>query len=288
MRPAVVGFLPGDVKLIDDEVARKVKNEGFSGVSLFLQDPYSVSEEELVRIRTLLADHGLSVAQCNARYECLINPNEELRKQGVRTLGRACWAAKTLSAGTMYVRPGSISSAGHWMPHPENHHPRTVERLILSLREVAKIAEGEGVTLALEGHITSTLDTPEMVRGVIEAVGSPALRFNIDPVNFVGCLRDAYDTTSLINRLFDLLGRYTVAAHAKDVYVEDRHVLHLGETVIGDGLLDQETFLRRFEEVCPEGYVIIEHLPDELIPKAKRALDEAAKRAGLRWRISLL
>jgi sugar phosphate isomerase/epimerase len=140
------------------------------------------------------------------------------------------------------------------------------------------------VPLGIEGHVVSPLDTPERVREAIERVGSPAMRFNADPVNFVGTLADVYDSAPLLNRLFDLLGPFTVAAHAKDVDVEDRHVLHIREVVIGEGRLDQETFLRRFEAACPDGFVLIEHLPDDRVPKAKAALDAAARRAGLRWK----
>jgi sugar phosphate isomerase/epimerase len=74
-----------------------------------------------------------------------------------------------------------------------------------------------------------------------------------------------------------------VAAHAKDVTVADRLVLHIDETVPGRGLLDLEHFLRRFEQSCPEGYVLIEHLRAEDVPEARDALLRAAERAGLRW-----
>ena len=140
------------------------------------------------------------------------------------------------------------------------------------------------MTLALEGHVVSSLDTPERLREVFEAVGSPALRHNVDPVNLIGGLPDAYDTTAFLGRLFAVLGPYIVAAHAKDLRVENRLVLHLEECVIGEGLLDQATFLDLFEATCPNGYVMIEHLPDGKVPAAKRALDAAAERAGLIWR----
>ena len=119
---------------------------------------------------------------------------------------------------------------------------------------------------------------------IFEAVGSPALRHNVDPVNMVGSLRDVYDSTAFLGHLFAVLGPYIVAAHAKDLRVEDRLVLHIQECPIGEGLLDQATFLQLFEAACPDGYVLIEHLKDEQVPAAKRALDAAAERAGLAWR----
>jgi hypothetical protein len=54
--------------------------------------------------------------------------------------------------------------------------------------------------------------------------------------------------------------------------------------VPGEGLLDLAAFCRRFEECCPDGFALIEHLPDSLVPAAKRGLDAALARAGIDWR----
>ena len=277
-------MMPADVRTVDEATARRIRSAGFTGVSVVLPDPLAPTREELIRVREVLAGAGVRVAQANPRYEALVNPDEARRKEGVRVLRQACLCARWLEAGNVYVRPGSLNPRGHWLPYPGNTSPETIDRLIRSLREVVPAAEDEGVILAVEGHVTSPLETPERVRAVIEAVGSPALRFNVDPVNFVGTLADAYSSTDFLNRMFDTLGEYTVCAHVKDLAVEERLVLHIAECVPGDGLLDMETFLRRFDAACPDGYALIEHLPDDKIPRAKQAVDAAAARAGLTWR----
>ena len=103
-------------------------------------------------------------------------------------------------------------------------------------------------------------------------------------VRQVGTLEQGYNTTTLVNELFDLLGDYTVCAHAKDIQWLSTLTVRFDEVPIGEGVMDQVTFLRRFEGCRPDGWVLIEHLPDELIPAAKIALDQAAVQAGLRWR----
>jgi hypothetical protein len=65
--------------------------------------------------------------------------------------------------------------------------------------------------------------------------------------------------------------------------VEDRHVVHISEVVMGRGHMDLGYMLQRFEKARPEGYVIVEHLPDELIPEARDALLAAAEKAGIVW-----
>ena len=40
----------------------------------------------------------------------------------------------------------------------------------------------------LEPHVATALDTPEGIRAIVDEVGSPFVRVNIDPVNLVGDL----------------------------------------------------------------------------------------------------
>lgn len=279
----VMGMMPQDLRQVDADVVRRIRQAGFTGVSCRFYDPLDFPMPEVERLRTVLEKSGVRPAQANAQYPDLVHPDERQRIEGIRAMQRMCNIARALKAHTLYIRPGSLNPHGSWYPHPQNRSAETLERLITSLREVSKPAEDEGVTLAIEGHVLSPLYSAETVRWVIDAVGSPALRFNMDPVNFVGTLPETYDTTSLVNHLFDVLGSYTAAAHAKDFYLEERLVLHIEETVIGDGLLDQGAFLKGMAKGCPNGYVIIEHLPDEKIPQAKAALDRVAERLGIRW-----
>ncbi len=284
MRPGVVGMMPADPRELNSGIARKVRAAGFTGVTWMITDPLDATEPEMRRVREILEAEGVRVAQANARYERLIHPERNRRRAGIRALRQACTCARWLNAGTVYVRPGSLNPRGHWWPHPLNTHPETFDRLVSSLREVVPAAEEEGVLLALEGHVLSPLDTPERILEAIQAVESPALRFNADPTNMIGTLPHLFHSGKFIDSLFDLLGDLTVCAHVKDVTVEDRFVLHISECIPGEGMLDLERLLRRFEAACPDGYAMIEHLTLPNIPKAKKGLDVAMERAGLTWR----
>jgi sugar phosphate isomerase/epimerase len=284
VRSGVVGLMPPAVGAITAATADRLRALGFSGVTVQVPDPLEARRDEYERAGAILRDGGITVAQANPRYEMLVQADDERRALGIRELQAACRCAAWLRAGTVYVRPGSLNPAGPWTPYPGNTSLRTLLRLVDALRQVVPVAEEVGVPLALEGGSTSPLDTPERVRDVIEAVDSPALRFNADPVNFVRSLDELYDTTSLIDRLFDCCGRYTVCGHAKDITFDNALPVRLRECPLGTGLLDHAAYLRRFEQSCPDGFLLIEHLPDEQIPAAKRALDRVVEQVGLAWR----
>jgi sugar phosphate isomerase/epimerase len=192
-----------------------------------------------------------------------------------------CRAGRSLDAETVYVRPGGLNPRGHWYAHPDNHTPQTFDHLVDSLRKVSATAAAEGMRLAIEGHVLSVLDTPRSVRNLLDAVGSPALKFNVDAVNFVGTVRDVHNTRPVIKELFDLLGKDTIAAHMKDLALQDDLVVHIQEVVIGTGRLDQEYYLQLLQQNCPDIYCLIEHLPEEKIPAARTGLLNAAAKAGI-------
>ncbi|MBI3972269.1 MAG: sugar phosphate isomerase/epimerase [Chloroflexi bacterium] len=277
-------MLPGDPGAITGDDAARLRALGFAGASITVRDPDSFDDAALVRARTVLADHGIRVAQANASYPALVHPDEAQRAEGIRLVQRACRAARVLDAVFLLVRSGSVNPGGNYWPHRENHTPETRDRLIDSLRQVCAAAETEGVTLGLECHVITTLESPAVVREIIEAAGSPALRYNADPVNFVGSFREAYNTSALLHHVFGELGRYIVGAHVKDVCLGNRLIVHLDECAPGEGIFDIAAFMQLYERCLPDGYVLIEHLPNAKIPEAKRSLDRIVAQAGIVWR----
>lgn len=281
MRLGVAGLLADG----STEAVRRVRALGFRAASWHLPDLNRAADRRaLRRTREVLEGEGLILAQLlPPDYPSLVHPDPLQRAAGIAALAPVLDAAVELGAGSVYVRPGSLNPNGPWTPHPLNRAPETRERLIESLRALAPLAAAARMPLALEAHVLSPLPSVEAVAEVFRQVDSPWLRFNADPVNLIGSLEEAYDTASVIHRLFDRLGDVVIAAHAKDVTVGERLVLQIEECVPGEGLLDQDIFLRRFHACCPDGTVLIEHLPAEQVPAARRALQKAAERAGLRF-----
>lgn len=280
MKLGVAGLLP-HWRQIDRAAAERVRAAGFRGASVVIDRPLEAERDDVLRVRRAFAEAGLDAAQANGWYECLVNPDAARRAAGVAGLQALCRWGRLLDAATVYVRPGGLNPRGHWLGHPDNHAPATFDRLIASLRQVCAVAEAEGVTLAIEGHVLSPLDAAARVADLLAAVASPSLKFNVDPVNFIGAVRDVHDTRRVIHELFDILGPHTVAGHVKDCRLEDALVVHIAEATPGEGTLDIGLFLRRFAACCPDGYLLIEHLPDAKVPAARAAVCQAAAQVGL-------
>jgi sugar phosphate isomerase/epimerase len=265
------------------EAARRARELGFTAVSWHVPDPEVAADRgALLRVREALEAEDLELVQVlPPQYPSLVHPDAATRARGVELVADVLRAAVVLGAGNVYVRPGSLNPAGPWTPHPENRLAQTRERLVESLRALIPHAEAAGIPLAVEAHVVSPLYSVQVVREVLDRVGSPLLGFNADPVNLIGGLEQAFNPAPLVHELFGALGDRVLCAHVKDVRVGDELVLHIEECVPGQGHMDHETFLRRFEACCPRGALLIEHLPLDRLPEARRAMLYFAHRAGL-------
>ena len=95
-----------------------------------------------------------------------------------------------------------------------------------------------------------------------DEVGSPRCKVMLDPVNMMTA-RTSQTTTDFLNHTFDLIGDIIVAAHAKDVLLDEKHwVVKVDEVPPGMGTMDYETFLRRLSELDKDLVLTIEHLRD--------------------------
>ena len=283
MRSAVVGLLPSDLHKIDGGAVERVASLGFSGTSVLLDEPGTYAEADLRRVRDTLRAGGVAATQANGKYASLVATEPEVRTDGIAGLAAHIRAGVTLGADTVYVRPGGRNPGKPWWPHPDHHTDAARDLLVTSLREVARIAEAEGVQLALEGHVLSVIDTPEHFGEIVRAVDSPALWVNLDPVNFIGSVWDAWRPQAVYDRLLQQIGDRIVCAHWKDYTIEDRLVLHITEVPPGEGVIDHARWLGQLDAIQPDAWVMIEHLSPDKIPAAKRELDTAMRRAGLAW-----
>jgi sugar phosphate isomerase/epimerase len=282
----VAGLVPGDWKSIDSAVLDNVAEHGFKTVQIRIDDPQSLKDRDVKRLKSMFEARDFEMPQTVGNYGGnLIAEDDNVRKNEIKFVKRMVNVSARLGSPNTYLRPGSLNPKGGWTPHPKNHSNEVWDRLVDSTKQICQVAENEGIMIAVEGGTVCPVDTPQRVKDLIDAVGSKSLGLNMDPVNFIGSLDIAYDTTSLINEFYRLLPDRIVGAHAKDFTVVSTLLPHFEESIIGqpESLLDNEAFLTGLQKVNPKAHVLVEHLPDDKIPVAAAGIRKAAERAGIEW-----
>ena len=270
MRLGVVGMC-SDFRTLNQDEIEAIQKLQFTGVSYhFASSNISlVSPEECTRCRFLLEKAQLDLVQFGITYgECLFDPRSSVREAAVEAVNCGMSVARELGAFHYLFRPGSLNPDGAWTSHRDNHLPESMERLIETLKPIAENAEREALTLVMETHAISIMDSPETCREIVERVGSDRLRIVMDFVNHFQSLRQVYESEARLNHIFDVMGPIAPMAHIKDIRVQNGLVLHLNEEVPGEGELEIGVALKRFDTLHPNGYGLIEHLPLEKIPLA--------------------
>ncbi|MXY97341.1 MAG: sugar phosphate isomerase/epimerase [Gemmatimonadetes bacterium] len=284
MRLGVVGFAPGDPRAVTEAVLKKGLDLGvtsvcYHGPGEILND---LTPADFNRVNALYDELGLELAQFGIGYrECLFDPDGSVRDRVVKTIGRGIEAGRALRAHNVLIRTGSLNPAESYDPAPENYEPGRLDVLMDTLSRVADKADEEGMTVVIETHVLTIMGSPEINRQVIEAVGSERLRVVMDFVNHFQSLDQAYRSTERLNHIFDVMGPISTVAHIKDISVEPGFVVHMNEEVPGAGVLDLVTAVRRWEEIQPQGYMLVEHLPEDKISTAVANVRRIAAEAGV-------
>ena len=284
MRLGVVGYAPGDPRSVTEEVLRKALD--LEVTSVCYHGPGDMLDEltssDCSRVNGLYDDLGLELAQFGIGYrECLFDPDGAVRDRVVRTIHRGLEVGCSLRAHNVLIRTGSLNPSGSYEPAPENHEAGRLEVLIDTLSRVADKAEEEGMTVVIETHALTIMGSPEINRHVVDTVGSERLRVVMDFVNHFQSMAQVYNSTERLNHIFEVMGPISTVAHIKDIGLGPGLVLHINEEVPGAGEIDLVTAVRRWEALYPNGYMLVEHLPEDKIPTAVANVRRIAAEAGV-------
>ena len=283
MRLGVCGMLP-DFRSINHHHLEAIQALGMTGAAFhgvgdqLFDHPTSESD----KVRTVFAEAGVDLPQFGIGFgECLFDPDEEVLERVLNKIRCGLEVGRDLGAHVVLIRTGSLNPAGSYSPCRDNHTPESRQRLIQSLREVADKAESVDTTVVVETHLLTIMDSPETNEQVLGAVGSKRMKVVMDYVNHFQTLHQVYDSSPRLHHIFDCMGPISTVGHCKDLMPSDGLVLHLDEAIPGDGELDIAVALKRWEEFYPDGYMLLEHLPNEMYPRASANTHDIAAAAGI-------
>jgi sugar phosphate isomerase/epimerase len=284
-------YIPGTV----DETAKRIRAYGFDAVQLNLEFKDWRFDDDSSRaacqaVRETFRGHGLAIAAI-AGYLNPIARDPARRRANLDRMKAMLERAADLGSPYVATETGSLHPHDDWAPHPDNATPAALEQACAAVDELARHAAGCGAVLLVEPAIGNVVDTPAKAQALMQQVGSPALGLVADPANYMD--EDNLARADEVQRdMFARTAPYLRLAHAKDVRRIDgapreRHH-HMGDPTlyggieypsVGLGDLNYELYLSLLQRHCPDVPLIVEHLEEADVVRAKAFVD--SRRAAL-------
>ena len=262
-----------------DAIVRHLSGLGFDGVELTVLSHHTTALEKLEnderrRIAKLLKDHNLRLPAI-AGHVSLMDEDSDSHAANLERLQRTMDLALDWASSD---GPPVIDTTAGGVPEDwESKLGLLVERI----QEAAAYGEKKGVTLAIEPHVGSIIDTPDRMLEVINRVDSAAVGVNFDISHFNVMGIGIEESVS------------AMAPHARHTHVKDeRGTAPDFEFLIpGEGEFDYVTYLKAMQRHGYTGFITAEisnmvqrrtpYYPLEVATQTYRVLSKAFTDAGI-------
>ena len=296
-----VGIFNGYYPYSLEEAIEKIRAHGFSTVQLDLAfkdmdlGPGQLTRKKCNRIRDAFRDANLPICAVSG-YTNIVHPDSGERKRRVGYLKEIIRHTRDLGSGYVISETGTFNPESDWVHHPKNKTEKGYEEALSVIHEIVQEAYDHGVVFLVENYVNNVIGSVDEVLRLFSDVNHTALGLLMDPTNYFDDANiDHIDLT--LNRIFNALSDRIRLAHAKDCkrteQIEEKHAkLDAAEShtfrgagavelpAPGLGSLNYELYLGRLCRDHPNTPIIIEHLDESDIPRAKKFLDDALRKVG--------
>jgi sugar phosphate isomerase/epimerase len=291
-----VGIFTGYFPYGLEETAQKIRALGFNTVQLDLTftdmdlATENITKDKCHKIRDTFRRHNLPIS-CISSYTNLVDPVPERRKKNLDRLKKIIEHAHDLGSPYVPSETGTYHPDSDWIHHPKNKTEEGYEECRDIIYEMVNLARENGVTFVVETYVNNVIGSIEECLRLFSDIDDPHLALAMDPTNYFE-EHNIRDIDGTLNNVFNALSHKIVFAHAKDVKLvtEDKGVqltevtateghslrgvgkIELPAPGLGD--LNYDLYLKRLHRAYPNCPIIIEHLEEDDIPRAKTFLDE--------------
>jgi len=196
---------------------------------------------------------------------------------------------------------GTFNADSDWVHDDKNKPEEGYDDARTVLAELAKEAVDHGSIFLLETYVNNVIGSVEETVRVFKDVDSPGMELLMDATNYFES-HNIDQMDSILNQVFDTLADKVRISHAKDVKrsgadksekhadigdsdANESHTFRgVGEIELpaaGLGELNYDLYVKRLAEKSPNVPLIIEHLDESDVPRAKRFVDDTLKRQGV-------
>lgn len=292
------GYYPFDI----DETIRRIKKDGFSCVQLDVSfKDCDAAKEYLTKekanlIRDKFRDANLPIVAISA-YTNLIHHDPEKKKANLDYMKMIMERALDLGCPYVASETGTKNLESDWVWDEANETELAYEETAEAIAEIVKFGKEVGATYIVENYVNNVIGSIEQLQRLFSDINMPNLKLICDPTNYF-TEELMHDIDGQLQRIFHALSDKMVIAHAKDIkFAEDfgvkqadidadeSHVFRGSGAVElpapGLGCLNYDLYVKLLAKYHPNIPLIIEHLDEGDIPRAKKFVDGVLKRQGV-------
>lgn len=254
-----------------NEVFGLARKHGFDSVEVAIAEDGPItpqtSAEDCSRILEEAAAAGVqisSMASGGGWSLPITTTDETLRRKGIDFIAGSLKVAKQLNIDAILVVPGGVGA--EFIPgFPRTRYDVAYDNALAAIKELAPIAEENGVTIGIENVWNKFLLSPNEMKGFIDAVGSPRVGSYFDTANVIS-YGYAEDWIQVLNKRI-------ARVHFKDF---KRSVGTIdGFCDLLDGDVDYPAVMNSLREIGYDGYVTAEFFTCEQdLGKISSAMDK--------------
>jgi sugar phosphate isomerase/epimerase len=222
--------------------------------------PDQIPAEVPGRIRREASARGIVISSATGTFN-MTHPDAEQRRTGLRRLRVLAEACPQMGVSLIHVCTGTRDPNSMWRYHPENGSAESWRDMVACMREATGIARQANVVLAFEPEMSNVVDSARKARRLLDEIGSPHLKVNIDPANLFHS-GELPRMKEILDEAFALVGKDMVLAHAKDL---DRDG-EAGHKPAGQGVLDYDRYLALLRKYQFKGPLLLHGLTVAQVP----------------------
>ena len=292
------GYYPDTV----DHVIAKIKEDGFSCVQLDVTfKDIDAAKERLTKakareIAARFRDANLPIIAVSA-YTNFVHHDQQVRAANIAYIKMMMERALDLGCPYVASETGTFNSESDWLWDDRNASEEAYEQAAAVIEELCLFGRETGAAFIVENYVNNVIGGIDRLERLFREVALPNLKLICDPTNYF-TPANIGDVDGTLRRIFDALADKMVIAHAKDILpsettgvktadidADESHVFRGAGGVelpaAGLGILNYELYVSLLAKYHPNIPLIIEHVDNGDIPRAKRFVDSVLKKVGV-------
>lgn len=298
-----VGIFTGYFPYSLEETAKRIRALNFNTVQLDVvfkdmqTGPGELNPAKCKKIRDTFRDYNLPVC-CVSGYTNLVHPDPARRRANLDRLKELIHFANELGSPYVISETGTFDPDSDWVAHPNNKTEDGYQQCLDVIGDLVHYARSQGAYFLAETYVNNVIGSVEEVLRLFSDINDDRLGLLMDPTNYFEVHNiDKIDET--LNSIFNALSPHVKISHAKDVNLAtEAHGVQLSDIdaseahalrgvgmielpAPGLGALNYDLYLKWLGRDHPNIPIIIEHLEEEDVPRAKKFIDGKLKAVGV-------